>query len=145
MFSPAWTGCKLFLPEGSGLAPSIPHSPAAQHCFHALLHLQRGNEKLPVSLPLFPSFPVCTSDRCCLSLWGQHNQPPPLTTSQHRQMQDQLPDWRKGLQQGQGMAKDGLSAACRELSGQARTREEGSFLGGNTYTCAKGGTADPLD
>jgi len=60
-------------------------------------------------------------------------------------MQHQLPDWRRGLQQGQGTTKDGLSAASWELSAQARTREEGCFLGGNTYTCEEGGTADPLN
>lgn len=78
------------------------------------------------------------------AVWGQRGQPS-LPIFQAQQMQDQLPYCRKGLQQGQGTSKDGLSAACWERPGQGRTREEGCFLGGNTYTCEKEGTADPLN
>lgn len=71
----------FFLPKSSGLASFVPHSPDAQNFYHALFHLQGGKEKLPVSVPLFPSFPACTSDGSCPSLRDQHTQllsSPPL-------------------------------------------------------------------
>lgn len=89
------------------------------------------------SPPSLPAHLTTAVSPCGTNTANLLSPPPP----QGGQMWDQLPDWRRRFQQGQGTTQDGLSAACWELSGQARTREEG----GNTYTCEKEGMVDPVN